>query len=589
MFFRRQNRRKIIACLGFSTLAFSILSSCQSIDSIDKNLISVMIESGEGFTTYDSILTQERGSDFTFKIMLDQDVFISSVSYPFYSTINENDFTLITLEKVMFPTVVTISTSKEYVIYDGNGGTFKNGQSFFEEGKNENHINFNTSSGFDNLHRDGYLLSGWLDRKNNLTSLGSRLNRKVKHLKAEWVKESPIKDFVFEKNKTGYKISKYIGNEKIIVTPSFYDGLQVNEIDSDAFVELEIEKLYLNPYIKVVNNNAFINSSIEELIFYDNLHKILDSSFNNSPVKQVRINATRKPRYSGTFYSSFSDKMDYLKQIKNKKKIVLFSGSSTRYGYDSPLLKTYFPDYEVINMGVYAYFSSKIQLDIIKEFLLPGDILINAPEFDAPEHQFFEDISFEHRIFNMFESDYDNLKYLDLTNYNNFFNSFHEYQIERDILPRLSYEETAFHLDDDGNYYEEEIYNINGDFILERKGEVESGLISQHRLAYTVGQISMNQYETYNKVYEEMTNKGIKFFFNYAPRNIDSLTRSSTLENRKKFEDEIRANIKAPFLSTMSDFLYPANHFYLIDNHLTSDGAKKRTILTAENLKNILG
>ena len=577
----KQFFRKVL-CL-FLTI-FS-LSSCKNIDTIDKNYISVMIEQGEGFVAYDPIKSQERGTDFSFQIKLEDNYYISSINYDLYRIETENEYTIVTLEKVMFPMVITLNTSKDYVIYHSDGGKFFNGRDFLRHGKNENHLQFNTLSGHEILKKENYLLTGWEDLNNNHIGLGSRCDRKIKHLKAKRIRESSLQDFIFEKNNDGYSIKEYKGNDEIVILPSFYQEYKINDIKSGAFNDLRINELYLNPYIESIGEMAFNNCSIKKIIFFDNLKGVNDTSFLNCDIRKIHINATRKPRYSGTFFDTFSDKMDYLKLIKDKKKIILFSGSSTRYGYDSALMKKYFPKYEVVNMGVYAYFSAKIQLDIIKNFLLPGDIIIDAPEFDAVAWQMFDEVSFEKRVFNMFESNYQNLQYIDISDYGNFFESFEKFQLERDTLPPKSYEVSAMHLDDEGNNHENEIYNINGDFILQRDGEVKEGLISQHRLAYTIGQIKDKQYESFDAVYNEMKRKDINFFFNYAPRNIDSLTTNSTKENRKLFEEQINEKIKAPFLSTMDDFLYPADHFYLIDNHLTTEGARKRTIVTAENLK----
>lgn len=583
MFKNIKTRKFALSLLCYSFIALA-LNSCKSHDVINKNVISVMLESGPGFTTYDSLKTQERGTDFSFKIKLDNNFYISSVSYESYQIANENDFTIVTLEKVMFPTVITIKTTKDFVIYHSDGGLFENGESFYRFGKNENHLLFNTLSGHEILKKDNHYLIGWETLDGSVIGLGSRCDRNIKHLKAKRIKESPIGQFIYDKRDAGIFIKEYIGSEKIVVLPAYIDDLPVIKIEEGAFNNKKIKELYLSPYIKLIEDKSFLECEIENLYFFDNLIGVTNNSFYDSIIKKVHINATRKPRYSGTFYDTFSDKMDYLKEIKDKKKIVLFSGSSTRYGYDSPLLQTYFPQYEVINMGVYAYFSAKIQLDLIANYMLPGDILIDAPEFDAVERQMYENIAFEKRVFNMFESNYDNLKQIDISKYGNFFNSFVGYQHERDTLPVKNYDVSAMHFDDDGNYHDKEIYNLKGDLILERDGEVKEGLISQHRLAYKVGQISDEQFDCFNEVYENMKNKGIKFFFNYAPRNIDSLTTDSTKENRELFERQIKQKVKAPFLSTMDDFLYKADHFYLIDNHLTSEGARKRTIVTANNL-----
>ena len=74
--------------------------------------------------------------------------------------------------------------------------------------------------------------------------------------------------------------------------------------------------------------------------------------------------------------------------MKDKKKIVLFSGSSTRFGYDSEMIDQAFPDYEVVNMGVFAYSPALPQLELIRSCMKEGDVLLDSPEFDAANRQF---------------------------------------------------------------------------------------------------------------------------------------------------------------------------------------------------------
>jgi hypothetical protein len=59
-------------------------------------------------------------------------------------------------------------------------------------------------------------------------------------------------------------------------------------------------------------------------------------------IKTIHINAAQLPAYSGNYFDTFQDKYDRLQDLKDTKKIVLFSGSSTRFGYDSEKLKKHF-------------------------------------------------------------------------------------------------------------------------------------------------------------------------------------------------------------------------------------------------------
>ncbi len=119
--------------------------------------------------------------------------------------------------------------------------------------------------------------------------------------------------------------------------------------------------------------------------------------------------------------------------MKDKKKIVLFSGSSTRFGYDSEMIDQAFPDYEVVNMGVFAYSPALPQLELIRSCMKEGDILLDSPEFDAANRQFCYQKELDYATFAMMESDYDAFAELDLREYAQVFTAFSAYQAARQI------------------------------------------------------------------------------------------------------------------------------------------------------------
>ncbi|MCR4698208.1 MAG: hypothetical protein K5762_02460, partial [Bacilli bacterium] len=331
--------------------------------------------------------------------------------------------------------------------------------------------------------------------------------------------------------------------------------------------------------ISEIKPNAFLNSSLEEITFVDNLEGIFSVSFTGCKVKTVHINAVREPVYSGSYYDTFTNKVDYLDQVKDEKKIVLFSGSSTRYGYDSTMIETAYPDYKVVNMGVFAYVNVKPQIDVIKHYLKEGDIFINSPEFDywCLDNQFGSDNKFEKNLFYFFEGDFNNLQYVDVSKYSNFFDSFRCFQGERNLLPAKGYSYNAYHYDDDGVYYDDEIYNINGDLILHRDNNPFDGLISQTKTPYTTDPFQQSMFDAINGIYYDLLDMGVDCYFTYAPKNIRALTDESNSNEIQKLGNLINQQITIPILGDIFASLHPGTCFYLIDNHLSSEYVTYRT------------
>ena len=151
------------------------------------------------------------------------------------------------------------------------------------------------------------------------------------------------------------------------------------------------------------------------------------------------MNAAASPVYSGSYFDAFQDKFDYLLTLEGKRKIVLSSGSSGRYGYDSSLLKKAFPGYEPVNMGVYAYSNALPQLALILGCAEKGDILLYAPEFDAVAEQFCVSSRLDTGFWAMMESNYDAAAELDMRSFSGVFDSLGEYLIIRTGMPKKNY------------------------------------------------------------------------------------------------------------------------------------------------------
>lgn len=565
-------------------LLFLIFSCISCGSNLKDDYVSVMIEQGENYIVTSPFQNVKRGNDITFQISLLNNAVITSVDYSNYEISGDTGIVYLKLFTINYPLVVEITTTTERITYDSNGGLFGDKKTLIT-GKDNTHLKFHTYNKIDNFKRDGYVLKSWIDKDNNEILLGSSCNNDIDTLNANWIKETSSSFFEYSNINGLVHINKYIGDEKNVVIPLFINNLQVISLASNCFVNKNIDTLVLSYNLQNINKDAFVNCNVTNLYIYDNLYTLKDESFTNTNIKHLFINALREPSYSKTYYSTFNDKMYYLESIKDKKKIILFSGSSTRYGYNSPLFEESFPEYKVVNMGVFAYFSAKVQLDIFSQFLKEGDVIIDAPEFDSIEFQMFRKTEFEKRLFYMFEGSYQYLSYVDISQYENVFDSYTQYQDGKFLIDSCSYADSCLHYDDDGNYYKENIYNINGDFSLKRKGSVSEGILYQQRVSYLSNAFLEEDFTSYNSVIDEFKKKGIDFLFNYAPRNIQSLTFDSTIEEREKTDVYLKRKINTTFLSSIEDFLYEPIDFYLIDNHLTSSGAYKRSEKTITSLK----
>ena len=88
------------------------------------------------------------------------------------------------------------------------------------------------------------------------------------------------------------------------------------------------------------------------------------------------------PQYGETFMGELKHKVQLLRETEGKR-IILMGGSSVAFGIDSALLEQHFPDYRVVNFGMYAALGTTVMLDLSEPYIREGDIIILIPEQQA--------------------------------------------------------------------------------------------------------------------------------------------------------------------------------------------------------------
>lgn len=438
-----------------------------------------------------------------------------------------------------------------------------------------------------------HVLTGWNtepDGSGLSVGLGSRLDpAQGSQLYAQWLPCASDTDFDWETDGKTASIIGYHGTEETCVIPLTHAGLPVRTIRAGAFQTADFSLLVLSPALRTVDEKAFTDCAFDTVLLYDSLETVSDGSFSScTGPASLRINAATSPVYSGSYFDTFQDKFDYLLTLEGKRKIVLSSGSSGRYGYDSPLLKEAFPDWEPVNMGVYAYTNALPQLALILNHMEAGDILLYAPEFDAIQEQFCVSSRLDTGFWAMMESNYGAAAELDMRAFSGVFDSLGEYLKIRSKMPRKSYSVSPAAYDDDGNDYAFGTYNRYGDFILPRPNGDADGRLRHNIADYTVNSFPMETIQSLNEALAPFAEKGVRVYFSYTPRNSASLTDQSTPEARQALHQWLKENLTVPLISEMEDYLLPGRYFWLIDSHTSTLGAHIRTEQVIQDLKKTL-
>ncbi len=594
----------ILLCTGCGGPASSIHTSPK-----DGRTIQVVIEDNPQIRTEASVLSAAAGSDLQFLITPADRCTVLGTDYPNCSlTETEDGQYLCTLHSVSYDTVVSVLTEENpYTIrYDANGGhTVSSGGpdgSAAEFSYPAAHLRVNTEQGTALFERENCILTGWnteSDGSGQHIGLGSRIAMErdsILTLYAEWSPCNAASDFLYTAGPnsvtiTGFKHSaEDTSLSEEIVIPSRIDGLPVTVIQEGAFRDIACSRVVLPPTIRAVSVRAFENCTLCELVLFDAVSEITDHAFSGcGNFRTIRINACVPPVWSGSYYDTFPDKCDRLRSLADDSKIVLFGGSSVRFGYDSAFLDDAFPDHEVVNMGVFAYTNALPQLDLIRRYMKEGDILLHSPEFDAAKRQFCTTNAFDDKFFNMIEADYDLLAELDCREYKGVLSAFTTFQKVRSGMEAKSYTVSAADLDEDGQPVSSPSYNAYGDYIVYRPNASDDAPIYDLPVNYTVAAFPKETYiDPLNTVYDRFAADGIRVLFTYAPRNIAALSDESDDAALAELDAWLGETLHAEVISDISDSLYPGRYLFGTDNHLTTDGVHIRSERIRRDLLEVL-
>ena len=473
--------------------------------------------------------------------------------------------------------------------YLGQGGTLRSGtgNSLTREIA-YTHRRVNTLQGTVWFERPGYTLLSWNTSPAGdgvRIGLGSRLDPALGSvLYAQWAPWTPAEDLIWHTDGMSAFVTGCRDMPSVCVIPEQYEGLPVRGIRTGAFCGQSFSCLVLPPSLRLIEPDAFVDCTITEIILFDTLETVSDASFRGSSYRTLRVNAATAPVYSGSYFDTFQDKYDLLLALKGQRKLVLSAGSSGRYGYNSDMLKDAFPEYSPVNMGVYAYTSELPQLRLLMPLLEPGDILLYSPEFDAVSEQFCVTDLLDTGFWAMMESCYDTASTLDMRTFTGVFDSFSAYQRVRRSMQKRDYGLSPAGFDDDGQAYPFSTYNTYWDFVLPRPNGTTDERLRHNIADYTVRAIPEETVACLDRALAPFAENGITTLFTYTPRNRASLTEDSTPEARQALHRHLVSHLHVPVISGIETSLMPGRYFWLIDSHLSTEGARLHTKQVIEDL-----
>ena len=566
-----------------------LLAGCAAAPAAPAVQCRIVLESSPAFTAQTQTAAVTPGQSVNFTLTPADGYALTGADYPGARLTRTGTGYTLSLPEVRYSTAVAVTAEKsDTVLYyrDNLGGDW------IEVPVTASHLRVNTAIQGELFTNPGHTLTGWNtapDGSGQAVGLGSR-TEPGSRLYAQWAAQNDAAEFTFTVNNGTATVTGWQGSGERLVLPDTLGGAPVVEIAAGAFTNAACREVILPYTLRRIEPGAFTGCAVETLTLFDNLQTVSDYAFAGcTALRTLHINAATAPVYSGSYYATFADKCDRLLSLSKTRKLVLFSGSSARFGYDSAALDEALPSYAVVNMGVFAYTNALPQLELIRSQLQEGDLLLLSPEFDAAKRQFCTTNAFDDDFFCMVEGNYDLIASLDLRQYSGVFSAFGSYLQTRAGMAAHSYAISPAELDEDGNPVDTPSYNAYGDYILYRPDANEDTPIYGLPVDYTVDAFPQAYYiDPVNAEIARFKTDGVRVYLTYSPRNSQAVSEASTPEAIAALDAYFRENLNAVFLTPLQDSLLPGRYFYGTDNHLSTNGVALRTAQVITALKDAL-
>ena len=281
-------------------------------------------------------------------------------------------------------------------------------------------------------------------------------------------------------------------------------------------------------------------------------------------------------QYDNSFVGILDEKREALLNEEDDK-IVVVGGSSVAFGVDSDIIEKY-TEMPVINFGLYAALGTKLMLDLSRDGIKDGDIVIIAPELDAQTLSLYFN---SEATWQAIDGDLSMLASIAPANYLSMLGGSWRYAKDK-----LGY--FLGGKPDPQGVYNAKNFDENGDLVYLRANNTMKTYFDPNNMINLSPDILSDDFADYlNDYIADCTARGATVYFSYCPMNRMGLksTGEDAMADAEAFEDYLKDKINCTFISSIGDYIYDAEYFYDTNFHLNDVGS----ILHSVNLtKDIL-
>ena len=257
--------------------------------------------------------------------------------------------------------------------------------------------------------------------------------------------------------------------------------------------------------------------------------------------------------FSGTIAGSMRYKTQLLKESEPGT-VIFTGGSSSPFGVSCSEFEKK-TGKKAINIGSTAYLGIDFYLSVLERYAKPGDDIILGFEWFL-----YTDDNINYTLmWQAIGHDIDVFRCVPLRYYRGLFSSIIDY-----------YSLKKNHVVEDPSLLPTG-WGEAGDAVFYREALLEKGFNSEDLSELNRSKIDPTIVKSINSFIKKMNERGCRVFVVFAP--LDRLAVISSEEETESFGTELKSDIRAPFLNSLSDSLLDGCYFYDTNNHLTSSGS----------------
>lgn len=290
-------------------------------------------------------------------------------------------------------------------------------------------------------------------------------------------------------------------------------------------------------------------------------------------------------QFRETYLGALADKHSLICKTTDPK-IVVVGGSSVPFGMRSDLLESHFPDYKVVDYGLYGTVGTKAMLDLSVSHITKGDLVIISPEVSSQANSLYFS---PETMLKCLDSDWSMWKEIPNDNQKQMMGYFAPYV--NDKMDYSSGKKTIGHVgvyqrvnlnrfgdieylkrDASGNI----IYDDQGKAISLRTANQMASLYDPNTpIAYSTADIALDFVCYLNNYAASVKSKGANIVYSFGPAN--ALAVVSKQNEMLSYYEFLRSHLNFDVISNPMDYVFDARYFYDNNYHLNDAGAIYRT------------